>query len=145
MDESVLGGDVHSVNVLTVIANESYEDFAKALQTEMAETIGTRPIKVTIDLFKGKSFTSESGEKLVVSDDFAQTVYDALLECGYVKKGTLTDAYRADKAAGTLHLCEEVAPYSASICNVLDTLYDPDAVKPEDARKNNVELHLSQK
>ena len=143
MDESVLGGDVHSVNVLTVIANESYEDFAKALQTEMAETIGSRPVKVTIDLFKGKSFTSGSGEKLFVTDDFAQTVYDALLECGYVKKGALTDKYRTDKAAGTLTLCEEVAPYSASICNVLDTLYDADAIKPEDARKNNVELHLN--
>lgn len=143
MDAAVLGADVHSVNVLTVIANESYEDFAKALQTEMAENIGSRPVKVTIDLFKGRKLETESGVKIAVSDDLAQNIYDALLECGYVKKGMLTEAYRVDKAAGTLHLSEEVAQYTAGICSLLDTLYDPDAVKPDDARKNNVELHLN--
>lgn len=143
MDAAVLGADVHSVNVLTVIANESYEDFAKALQTEMAENIGSRPVKVTIDLFKGRKLETESGVKIAVSDDLAQNIYDALLECGYVKKGMLTEAYRVDKAAGTLHLSEEVAQYTAGICSLLDTLYDPDAVKPDDARKNNIELHLN--
>ncbi|MCQ2077390.1 MAG: restriction endonuclease subunit R, partial [Bacteroidaceae bacterium] len=143
MDAAVLGADVHSVNVLTVIANESYEDFAKALQSEMAENIGTRPVKVTIDLFKGRKLETESGVKVAVSDDLAQNIYDALLECGYVKKGMLTEAYRVDKAAGTLHLSEEVAQYTAVICSLLDTLYDPDAVKPDDARKNNIELHLN--
>ncbi|SHL46609.1 type III restriction enzyme [Fibrobacter sp. UWH5] len=143
MDTAVLGADVHSVNVLTVIANESYEDFAKALQTEMAENIGSRPVKVTIDLFKGRKLETESGVKIAVSDDLAQNIYDALLECGYVKKGMLTEAYRVDKAAGTLHLSEEVAQYTAGVCSLLDTLYDPDAVKPDDARKNNVELRLN--
>lgn len=143
MDSASLGADVHSVNVLTVIANESYEDFAKALQTEMAENIGSRPVKVTIDLFKGRKLETEAGVKVAVSDDLAQNIYDALLESGYVKKGMLTEAYRVDKAAGTLHLSEEVAQYTAGICSLLDTLYDPDAVKPDDARKNNVELHLN--
>ena len=38
MDESVLGKDVQNVNVLTVIASESYDDFARGLQAEMAES-----------------------------------------------------------------------------------------------------------
>lgn len=37
MDENVLGEEVHSINVLTVIANESYDSFAKGLQEEFAE------------------------------------------------------------------------------------------------------------
>lgn len=32
MDTSVLGEEVHSVNVLTVVASESYDSFAKGLQ-----------------------------------------------------------------------------------------------------------------
>ena len=40
MDESVLGADVHNINVLTVIASESYDAFAKKLQSEMAEITG---------------------------------------------------------------------------------------------------------
>lgn len=39
MDSNALGDDVHKVNVLTVIASESYDSFAKGLQTEMAEEI----------------------------------------------------------------------------------------------------------
>ena len=35
MDANVLGNDVHSINVLTVIASESYDSFAKGL-TERA-------------------------------------------------------------------------------------------------------------
>lgn len=38
MDAGALGDEVHQVNVLTVIASESYDSFARGLQTEMAET-----------------------------------------------------------------------------------------------------------
>ena len=51
MDANVLGSDVHNVNVLTVIASESYESFAKGLQTEIAEAVADRPKKVTRELF----------------------------------------------------------------------------------------------
>lgn len=39
MDTNVLGNDVHKINVLTVIASESYDSFAKGLQSEMAKVI----------------------------------------------------------------------------------------------------------
>ncbi|MDE7206318.1 MAG: DEAD/DEAH box helicase family protein, partial [Lachnospiraceae bacterium] len=47
MDVNVLGNDVHNVNILTVIASESYDSFAKGLQSEIAETITDRPRAVT--------------------------------------------------------------------------------------------------
>lgn len=39
MDAGVLGDDVHNMNILTVIASESYDSFSKSLQREMAEEI----------------------------------------------------------------------------------------------------------
>lgn len=48
MDAGVLGGDVHNVNVLTIIAGESYDSFARGLQTEMAETAYGRPDRFII-------------------------------------------------------------------------------------------------
>lgn len=45
MDANVLGADVHNINVLTVIASESYDQFAKGLQTEIAEAVADRPRK----------------------------------------------------------------------------------------------------
>ncbi len=52
MDENVLGSDVHNINVLTVIASESYDKFAKGLQTEIAEAVGSRPLQVAETLFE---------------------------------------------------------------------------------------------
>ncbi len=48
-DEELLGADVHNINKLTVIANESYEDFAKNLQRELREILADRPSKVEVD------------------------------------------------------------------------------------------------
>lgn len=52
-DESLLNNEVQSINLLTVIASESYEDFANALQKEIAEDLGSRPRQVTAKLFTG--------------------------------------------------------------------------------------------
>ena len=43
MDANVLGNEVHNINILTVIASESYDSFAKGLQSEMAEAVADRP------------------------------------------------------------------------------------------------------
>ncbi|MEI6155295.1 MAG: DEAD/DEAH box helicase family protein, partial [Deltaproteobacteria bacterium] len=61
MDSNVLGGDVHNVNVLTIVANESYDSFAKRLQSEIAEIVADRPREVTADLFENKVIKDENG------------------------------------------------------------------------------------
>ena len=50
MDENALGDDVHNINVLTIIASESYEQFAKSLQSEIAEAVGSRPDQISENL-----------------------------------------------------------------------------------------------
>ena len=52
MDENAFGADVHNVNILTIIASESYDKFAKGLQSEIAEAVGSRPRQVTEVLFE---------------------------------------------------------------------------------------------
>ena len=42
MDAELLGEDVHEVNKLTVIANESYADFTTALQRETRDVLRER-------------------------------------------------------------------------------------------------------
>ena len=37
-DFELLGNDVHEINKLTVIANESYDQFARSLQDEIKKT-----------------------------------------------------------------------------------------------------------
>ena len=74
MDANVLGNDVHAINVLTVIASESYDSFAKGLQTELADAVTDRPQKVTASLFEGKVITDARGNEQLVDADTAQAI-----------------------------------------------------------------------
>ncbi|SHI97040.1 type III restriction enzyme [Geosporobacter subterraneus DSM 17957] len=142
MDTNLLGEDVHNVNVLTVIANESYDSFAKGLQTELAEAVADRPRMVTADLFKSKVIKDASGAEQVVDIDLAQSIYEGLITSGYVKKGVLTDKYYEDKKNGSLEIAQEAADCKESVIAILDSIYDSRSMQPENARKNNVELKL---
>ena len=142
MDAAVLGGDVHKVNVLTVIASESYDSFAKGLQEELADAVAGRPVAVTADLFKGKVITDSKGNEQVVDADMAQAIFEDLISNGYVKRGVLTDKYYADKANGEIKVAEEVADSRDAVIKILDTVYDANAMKPDDSRSQNVELQV---
>ena len=144
MDTNVLGNDVHNVNLLTVIASESYESFAKGLQTELAEAVTDRPVKVTANLFVGKVIRDNDGNEQVVDDDTATAIYEGLIENGYIKKGQLTDKYYQDKADGRIEIAEEVEDSVVSVVEILDSVYNPEAMKPINARSNNVELKVDE-
>ena len=142
MDVNALGSDVHTVNVLTVIASESYESFARGSQEELADAVAGRPVAVTADLFKGKVITDSKGNEQVVDADMAQAIFEDLISNGYVKRGVLTDKYYADKANGEIKVAEEVADSRDAVIKILDTVYDANAMKPDDSRSQNVELQV---
>lgn len=107
MDTNVLGNDVHNVNVLTVIASESYDSFAKGLQNEIAEAVADRPKAVTAELFIGKVIKDDKGNEQVVDGDTGRAIHFDLIVNGYIdKKGVLTDKYYEDKANGELKVAE---------------------------------------
>lgn len=144
MDANVLGGDVHSVNVLTVIASESYDSFAKGLQSELAEAVAGRPAAVTAELFKDKVITDVKGNIQVVDAETAQSIMFDLITNGYInKKGELTDKYYTDKANGEIKVAEEVEDCRDSIIDIIDSIYDSRAMMPENARDKNVELQIN--
>lgn len=143
MDVNALGNDVHTVNVLTVIASESYDSFAKGLQTELAEAVANRPLAVTDDLFKGKVISDVHGNEQVVDGELAQAIHFDLIVNGYIdKKGVLTDKYYEDKANGSIKVAEEAADCLDAIINILDSVYDSRLMLPENARDKNVELQV---
>lgn len=140
MDANLLGENVHDINILTVIANESYDSFAKGLQAEIAEAVADRPRKVTADLFKGKVIKDANGAEQVVDEDLAQSIYEGLIASGYVKKGVLTEKYYTDKKNGTLEIAEEAADCKDDVIAILDSIYAP--LKLDNARSGNVEATL---
>ena len=145
MDSAILGKDVHNINVLTVIASESYDSFVKGLQTEIAETVSDRPHAVTVDLFEGQVIMDDKGNEMTIDMETARAIHTDMLINGYIdKKYVLTDKYYEAKANGTLQVAEEVADCKQAVVDILDSIYNPAAMKPENARSSNVELSLDE-
>ena len=145
MDTNALGNDVHNMNVLTVIASESYDSFAKGLQTEMADAVADRPRAVTVDLFVGKVIKDDKGNEQVIDQDTASAIHYDMIVNGYIdRKGVLTDKYYEDKANGEIKVAEEVADSAASVIEIVDSIYDARSMQPENARSNNVELQVDE-
>lgn len=143
MDANVLGNDVHNINILTVIASESYDSFAKGLQSELAEAVANRPRKVDAALFVGRVLTDANGNEQIVDADTAAAIYFDLVQNGYVDRhGALTDKYYADHANHAVQVAEEVADCAASVIDLLDSVYSDKVMLPENARSNNVELKI---
>ena len=142
MDESVLGSEVQELNKLTLVTDMGFAAFATALQNGLAESLADRPKKVDAQLFLDRELVNANGEKVKVTQDLAEAIYEDLIGSGYVKRGELTDKYYADKASGAVQVADEVKDCAAAVVSILSTIYDSHSVELEDAHGNNIEAKV---
>ena len=144
MDENILGTDVHNINILTVIASESYDKFAKGLQTEIAEAVGNRPRKVTEIIFENARVYDKDGNGETIDSTMARRLIRYMIKMDYIDENdTLTEKFYEDKANGEVSFGSEMDNYKSDIIVILDSIYDDTKMRPEDARSNNVELKVN--
>lgn len=144
MDENALGADVHNINILTVIASESYDKFAKSLQSEFAEAVGSRPRQVTEVIFENARVYDRDGNEEFVDVTMAKKFIYSMIKRDYIDENyTLTEKYYEDKANGEVSFGLEMDQYKHDIMVILDNIYDETKMKPENARSNNVELKVN--
>lgn len=142
MDSTIPNADVHEMNVLTVVANDSYEDFVKGLQTEIRENLYERPSRASKEFFLGKKIVV-NGEETVITSQQATAIYRYLLKNDYIDDSDKpTDAYKNDAAAGTLAaLPFDLEPMSEIVHKLIRSVYDEDALADmiEDAHQSKVQ------
>ena len=127
-DKELLGEDVHEVNQLTVIANESYSDFTTALQRETREALRDRAVAASHDYFAGRKVTDAvTGEVRTISDTEASRIMIYLEDNDYVDaSGHLTEKYHADVAAETLApLGSKLVPIAEDVNKLIKSIFDP--------------------
>ncbi len=143
MDENVLGNDVHNVNVLTVIASESYDKFAKSLQAEIAEAVGSRPRQITESLFENAKVRDKDGNEQTIDSAMARKLIHRMIKMDYIdERNALTEKFYEDKANGEVTFGDDMEPYKPDLLSLLDSVYDDQKLVPENARSNNVELKV---
>ncbi|MBD9035778.1 MAG: DEAD/DEAH box helicase [Prevotella sp.] len=133
-DAEVLGDAVFDTNVLTVIASESYDDFAKKLQTEIAEACDGRPVVVTATLFADETTQTDEGKLIKVTTEQAVDIHEKLISQGYIKQGKLTPKFFDKKKNGTLDF-GEMNMMKSFIVKQLDKVFNPDNYKPENGKR----------
>jgi type III restriction enzyme len=128
---------VHDVNILTVVASESYKDFVGNLQKEISESLSARPRKADEAYFTGKVITTETGT-IEITPVMAKQIYKYLLKNDYTDDADHVSAtYHEAKADGALAaLPPELAPYTAQIFSLVDSVFSENQmIQPEDGRK----------
>lgn len=125
MDVESCGDRVHDINVLTVIASDSYKTFVKDLQSDIKSELYDRPTAATSEYFKGK-YIEVDGVQTVIDNNFADTIEFYLISNGYVDmKRKVTDKYRADVEMNNLApLPDELQPMADGIHTLIQAIYD---------------------
>jgi type III restriction enzyme len=97
------GNRVHGfdVNRLTVIANESYEEFADRLQRELADDLDIRFGVITEEALAQLTYRAADGTVVPLGMAAARTLYQALIFQGYLDtKGKVQETLRRAIASG---------------------------------------------
>ena len=116
------GERVHGfdVNTLTVMANESYEDFAKQLQTEIEQDEGIKFGVVEQHLFASLPIVDPSGESAYLGTEASKAVWEHLHQQGYIDaKGNVQDSLRRDLKNNQVSLPDVVAEHADAVNAVL--------------------------
>lgn len=122
---------VHQHNVLTVVANESYQDFVAGLQKDISESLSERPRVADEAYFTGKVLNTPSGD-VPVTPQLAKQIYRYLVKNDYTNDSDrITEAYHQAKRDDQLaELPDELTPYADQVVRLINSVFS-DADLPE--------------
>jgi type III restriction enzyme len=135
-----------AVNRLTVVANESYEEFAEQLQKELADDLGIDFGIVTVEGFARLTYKdmTGNGRTLPVGTSVAETLFARMLNAEYIEKnGKVSESLRTAVQTSDpelRHLVESVAPQEAAV-NVIIGLIKRLA-KPIDVKRSGQHVQV---
>lgn len=125
MDAQTCGDAVHDINMLTVIASESYKNFVTDLQSDIKTVLYDRPTVATSEYFSGK-YIKVDDTPMLIDDETANIIEFYLIQNGYVDmKRRVTDKYRNEASTGMLApLPEELQRMADGIHALIHSVYD---------------------
>ena len=115
---------VHDVNVLTVVASESFKDFVSALQKDISDSLSARPKVADEAYFTGKVLKTPTGD-VEVTPQLAKQIYKYLLKNDYSDDtDRITGTYHEAKKEGTLvPLPPELQAHAEQVYQLIDSVF----------------------
>ncbi len=131
---------VHQINVLTVVASESYKDFVTALQKDISDSLSARQRIADVAYFTGKVLKTSAGD-IDVTEQMAHQIYRYLIKNDYTDdKDRITPAYLDAKKADQLaEFPPELVEYAEQIVQLIDSVFsDAQLPEPADDRRGKI-------
>jgi type III restriction enzyme len=126
----------HDVNRLTVIATESYQEFADNLQKEIEADTGIRFGIVEQHQFATIAITTPDGKVAPLGVDQSKALWDHLRAAGHIDaKGKVQDSLKVALKDGKLGLPEAFEPYRGQVADLLRKVTGRVEVKNRDDRE----------
>jgi type III restriction enzyme len=140
MDLDVLENEFFDVNTLTVIANESYDDFARQLQGEILASLSDRPVTLEISVFKGRTLKNKEGSTFTFDEASSMKLVIDFQKKEYIDDDfKITEKLATALETDTVEVPENLAPWKSELSAAVGKVYATSMYKPsEDGRAENV-------
>lgn len=126
----------NKINVLTVIANESYKDFSESLQKEFEKEAGYKFGIVDQISFIDISYTDENGKEKTFNQKDSTNLYKHLVELGYINGNTnkATSKFYQHVLNNVFELSEEFNSVKHKVINKIEELSKEVTIKNANAK-----------
>ncbi len=135
------------MNILTVMANESYEDFAKSLQTEMEQEEGFKFGLIDKHAFSHLTHTNRKGETVPIDNQGSIEIFNFFKEKNYINgKGKVQEALKVAVENDTVEVPERYSEIRDAIVEVAAKPTKSIGIKPAKQRRRvrvNKQVFLS--
>lgn len=110
-------------NILSVVANESYKDFASGLQRELESDAGYKFGIIEKASFAGMELTTPYGVEITLSQEDSAKIYAQLKSKGYLKSnGKIDDKFFSDVQNNEFKLPDEYIVFQDKVITMIKKL-----------------------
>ncbi len=140
MDHFTLENEFFDYNTLTVVASESYEEFAQGLQNDILSSLSNRPRKLTVSVFNWRVLKNDKNEKFVFDETTSYRLYNFFVRNSYLDdENHVTEKCIADIESKVFAVPAEFSSFTPEIVKIVQDVYSTDNYKAvDDGRADNV-------
>jgi type III restriction enzyme len=136
MDYTVLDNDFFNLNTLTVVASESYDNFAKELQKEIVESLSDRPTKLTVEVLVDRILKNDKGDKFTFDNLSAMDLIFKFKEKAYVDSDyNITEKLIKDIEDDKVEVTKALVNFKESVCELMQNIHSTASFKASNNEK----------
>lgn len=140
MDYRELEDDFFNINNLTVIASESYDSFAKALQSEISANLSRKSFdKFEQKIFIDRELVNKDGKSLPIDETVVNKIYRDFMKNDYIDENdNITHKLKEDIANNAISIPEVMQDHIEEYTKLITSLFTETKIEIGNANKNNI-------